>query len=118
MKKTIFAATIIALSLVAFLSTFTPAFAADKILDTKVKQVVTKNDKNGNEYTRLTISETKDLNGVKYSTDTAVMCFGDTVVKAKTLKSGDSLKAVVTENEYKGRISYNLIAFVAPDTKK
>ena len=118
MKRNTFISTLAIMFALIFITSFTPAFAADKMLDTKVKQVVTKNDKNGNEYTRLTISETKDLNGVKYSTETAVMCFGDTVVKAKTLKSGDNLKAVVTENEYKGRISYNLIAFVAPDTKK
>lgn len=106
---------------IMFIMMFTvnQAFSADQILDTKVKQVVTKLDKNGNEYTRIMISEMREKNGIKYPADVMVMCFNDTVAKAKTLKVGDNLKAVVSESVYQGRTNYNLVAFVnhAPVSK-
>ena len=104
---------LVAIMFVLFItSVITPAFSADIMLDTKINQVVTKNDKNGNPFTRFVISETRDMNGVAYQVDTIVMCFGSTVDKAKTFKAGDTLKAIVSQNEYQGRLNYNLIAFV------
>ncbi len=90
-----------------------PAFTADKIIDTEIKTMAVKNDKNGNEFCRFIIVESKELSGVKYKADTVVMVFGaDLVEQAKTYSEGTKLKAIVATNEYKGRVNYNLIAFV------
>ncbi len=87
-------------------------YAADKIIQTSIEKVTTKLDKNGNEYVQIIIKEGRELNGVKYKTDVVVMCFGSTADAAKDLKVGDPLKAVVAENEYRGRLNYNLVAVI------
>ena len=95
------------------ISFISPAFTADKIIDTEIKTMAVKNDKNGNEFCRFIITESKELSGVKYKADTVVMVFGaDLVEQAKTYSEGAKLKAIVATNEYKGRVNYNLIAFV------
>ena len=109
--------TLVIVSLMAILTIcFTStSFAADKIIDTKIKTMTIQNDKNGNEYCRFIITEEKELSGVKYSADTIVMAFGADLVaqvKSKQLSDGAQLKAIVAQNEYRGRINYNLIAFV------
>jgi len=86
--------------------------AADLILDTEIQSMAIANDKNGNEYVRFIIQEEKSLNGVSYTADTVVMCFGSAVAKAKTFSEGDTLKAIASQNEYRGRMNYNILAFV------
>ena len=88
-----------------------PAMALDKMLDAKIVSASTSTDKNGAEYVRILISEDRDLQGVKYTQTVAVMAFGEMVKKAKALKSGDTLKAVCSEREYRGRTSYTILAF-------
>ncbi|MBI9082720.1 MAG: hypothetical protein JEZ11_03925 [Desulfobacterales bacterium] len=88
------------------------AIAADQLLDTKVDSVVTKIDRNGNAYVRAIISEKKEISGVAYDATTAVMFFGEQVAFGKTLKAGSPLKAIVAANEYKGRVSYTVLARV------
>jgi hypothetical protein len=87
------------------------AIASDKMLDAKIVSASTSTDKNGAEYVRILISEDRSLQGVKYTQTVAVMAFGEMVAKAKGLKSGDTLKAVCSEREYRGRISYTVLAF-------
>jgi hypothetical protein len=103
-------ALIIALSLVIGICSI--ASASDKLLDTEVKQVTIAQDKNGNDYGRIIIVENRELNGVKYTTDVVCMAFGSTVDGAKKLSAGDTIKAVVAENEYRGRLNYNIISFI------
>jgi len=86
--------------------------AQDKILDTEIKTVTIAQDKNGNDYGRIIIVEQRELNGIKYTTDVVCMAFGSTVENARELTAGDKFKAVVAENEYKGRLNYNIISFI------
>ena len=88
------------------------AVAAEKIIDTTADQVTVALDKNGNEYVRVIVSEPKTLQGISYTAQTAVMCFGSTVEEAKTLQEGDPIKAIVSEQEWKGRTSYTLVQLI------
>ena len=88
------------------------ASATEKLIETKITQAVTKPDKNGNDYTRFIVQEERELNGIEYEVGIPVMSFGELVEKAKTYKEGDTVKAIVSVNEYQGRTSYNVIAFV------
>ena len=100
------------LALVSFLAVPAVAMAADKILNTKITSATTAIDKNGNQYVRLLISEQRNLKGVKYDVEVPVMIFGAMVNKAKGLKSGDKIKAVVASREYQGRTSYTVRALL------
>jgi Cu/Ag efflux protein CusF len=85
------------------------AQAADKMLTATLSQdVVTKLDKNGNEYSRAIFSEPRSLDGVTYQKDVVIMAFGDKSADLKGMKAGDALKAVVSENIYKGNLNYVL----------
>jgi len=103
---------IIAVLAIGTLGSLSIAFAADKLLDTKIESITVKNDKNGNPFARIIIKEARKLNGVAYETTVPVMVFGDLVASAKVLKAGETLKAVVSQNEYQGRMNYNVIAFI------
>lgn len=107
MKKSLMA--VLILCILAF-AVF--ASAADLMLDTTVKSVTIATDKNSNDYVRFIIVEDKELNGIAYKADVIVMSFGSTVERAKTFSDGDTMKAIVSQNEYKGRTNYNIIAFV------
>jgi len=88
------------------------AMALEFMLSATVNQTVTKLDKNGNEYVRLIVTQDRALDGVKYSTSLPVMCFGSSVEDAKTLKVGDSFKAITQSNVYNGRESFRMIKLV------
>ena len=90
-----------------------PAIAADKLLDVKITNAVEKVDKNGNPYMRLSFDEEKTLGATKYNESKTIMVFSDKLglVKALDIKAGSNLKAVCSENEYKGRMGYVLVAF-------
>ena len=83
--------------------------AADKILDTTVRSVTQSIDKRGNEYVRIIVADQRELNGVKYETDAALMAFGAQVPEAKTIKANSKIKAIVNGREYNGRLSYTLL---------
>ena len=101
---------LLALALVCFLAV--PAFAVDKIINSKIDSATTAIDKNGNQYVRLIINEARKVQGVTYDVGVPVMVFGKLAKKAKTLKAGDMLKAVVASREYRGNTSYTLRAFL------
>jgi len=88
------------------------SFAADKMLDTTISKISIQQDKNGNDYARIIIQEDRALNGIAYTTSVVVMCFGSTVEKAKTYSDGDAFKAIVSQNEYRGRLNYNVVSFI------
>lgn len=87
----------------------TVSMATDIIVEKKIKQIVFKKDKNGADYARVIVSQTKTLDGVTYDKDTSMMGFGDTTKELKGYKKGQMLKAVVTENQFRGGISYNIL---------
>lgn len=92
------------------------ALAADKLITAKITDTATKLDRNGNEYVRLIIEESRSLQGVAYDADVPVMVFAsggsDLIEKAKALKPGDTLRAICDGRQYQGRVSYTLRAFV------
>jgi hypothetical protein len=103
--------TILGAFLAITLLAVSPVQAKEIMLSAPIKSMVTKADKNGNEYVRFIVTEQRELNGTAYTVGTAVMCFGDTVAKAKEYSEGDTLNAIVNSRFYKGRKSYTLIAF-------
>jgi hypothetical protein len=101
----------IAICLTLILSFFAAyATAAEKAITAKADQVTVAKDKNGHEYVRVTITEQRELSGMKYTTGVPVMFFGALVEKAKTLKAGNSFTAIVQPKDYQGRTSYTGIA--------
>lgn len=88
------------------------AVAADTMISSEVQEVKIANDKNGNEYARLTISEPRVFNGVKYNASVLCMAFGPNVQAAKQLKTGDTIKAIVSERTYNGSKNYTIQAIL------
>jgi len=104
---------LIGFTLLIALVVFTPmVFSADKVLDATVDSVVTSLDKNGNEYTRVIVMETKKLQGVEYEDGTAAMAFGSLSEDIKNMQPGDNLKAIVATREYQGQTSYTIKALL------
>ena len=99
---------------VAFIWLYTPspALAAEKVLDATVDTLTESIDKNGHPYIRIIIQESRAIQGNDYIVGIPVMCFRDTVVKARELSPGDSFKAVVQPREYQGRSSYTLLKWL------
>ena len=88
------------------------ASAAERVVDLEITDVVTRLDRNGNEYTRLIVQEQKKLQGVEYKVGLPAMAFGAMNDKAKDLKPGDRLKAIVSDREYQGRSSLTIVQFL------
>jgi hypothetical protein len=101
-----------AIAIAILLVTIMSVQAADKIINTKVDQVTIQISKNGNEYGRALIKETRTLSGISYESTVPVMFFGDNVKIAKALKQGDNLKVIVSEKEWNGSPSYTVITAV------
>ena len=85
------------------------AMAAEQVINLPITGKVIAPDRNGNEYVRLIVGETKSLQGVEYSVGNAAMAFGATVEKAKMLEIGDTLKAIVQSRVFNGRASYTIL---------
>ena len=98
--------------LAIMLSATNHVYAKDVMLESKIQNVTVNLDKNGNEYVRVIIEKQKELNGVAYTIGVPVMAFGDIVNQARNLIEGDSLKAICSAGEYKGRTSYTLLAII------
>ena len=108
-------AIIMAMAVLAMAFTITPVYAADDmILDTTIKSVTIKNDKNGDEYVRYIILEKASLNGVSYTKGVSLTGFSSSIdmIQAKEYKAGDPIKAIVTPGDWNGRKTYTLVAFI------
>ena len=86
-----------------------PAVALDVMLQAPITDVQTLLDKNGNEYVRVIVAETRTLNGIKYQTETPVMAFGSQVNSAKQLKAGSDFKGICASRVYQDRVSYTIL---------
>jgi cell division protein FtsL len=86
--------------------------AAEVLIDTEIQQMTVEKDKNGEEYIRFIIQEDRSLNGIAYTADVVTMAFGSAVEKAKTLKEGDTLRAIASTNEYQGRLNYSILQII------
>jgi len=105
MKKIIVITIIAILSLIAA----TNVSAKDKIITTEIQKVYHKQDKNGEPYTRLVISEKRQLNGIEYPASVLLMAFSDVSDQVANLSAGDKLKAIVSESQYNGSVNYRLV---------
>ena len=107
---TILLALIMALAACIFVG---QTYAEDKILNTRVDSATIALDKNGNEYVRFIITESRNLSGVQYLKSLPVMAFGGHVAMAKSYKAGDDLKAVVNYRKLAdGRESYTILDYI------
>lgn len=88
------------------------AYGEDVVLKAPVESAETMIDKNGNEYVRLIITETRELGGVEYDAGVPVMAFGDAVAQAKDIAVGDQLAVVADKSGFEGRTSYSIRAFI------
>jgi hypothetical protein len=100
----------IVLAIVSFCWVSTP-FAADEALTFKPSSVTVSKDRNGQEYVRMIYGETRELNGIKYSTGASVNAYGENVAAAKKFKAGDTVSCVVSKKNYNGTIYYTVLAF-------
>lgn len=105
--QTVFIAFILVLALGLAIAT-----AGEKILTATAESVVTKLDKNGNEYTRIIVQEGKTLQGIAYNVGVPVMFFGQTNQAGSQIAEGDSFKCIVSENLYNGRKNYSVITVI------
>lgn len=84
--------------------------AGDRIVTGQITSAVVSQDKNGKDYVRISIPETKTLNGVKYTEEILVFAFGNTVDKARALKPGDKVSMIVNTSQRNGYTNHRLVA--------
>lgn len=109
MKRSV-SAVLVAIAIVFCIASF--ASAAEIMLQKEIKNIVFKNDKNGQPYARVMIGDTATLNGVSYAKDVSAMAFGDVSASLKGYKKGMTLKAVATQGEYKGNKTFTILKVV------
>ena len=101
---------LVILSIIAMLFCFTTvAMAEDVLIDKPIQKIENALDKNGNPYVRIIVNEMRTLNGVEYEVGVAVMAFSSTVSAVKSLKEGDTLKAICASRLYKENRSYTIL---------
>jgi hypothetical protein len=89
------------------------ASASEVLVQAKVDSVTVALDKNGKTYVRVIVNEERSLNGIKYQIGVPCMLFGEELVRdGKSIRKGDSFKAIAQPREYMGRVSYTVIALV------
>jgi saccharopine dehydrogenase-like NADP-dependent oxidoreductase len=89
-----------------------PAFAGERIVDLPITQKVVALDKNGQEYTRLIVTENKVIQGVSYPLGIPAMGFGEMHISLQDLNVGDNLKAVVQDRNFQGRSSLTILKLI------
>jgi len=92
-KHSMFIATLVIL--IAIFAYAGMLLAADVMLSGKLTTVTQKVSGKGNPYTLLILPEQKELNGVKYTSETQVLCFKD---ECKALKAGDNVKFIAKKS--------------------
>ena len=97
------------LSVITFMSSQT--MAADMMIEGKITSVTQKVSKNGNAYVIFVVPENKELNGVKYTTETSVFCFNH-ISTAKLLKAGDPVKVIAKRISKDGNEFTTLVQFL------
>jgi len=100
----------LAVILVMFLPAIAPA--EDVLLNARIQDVAIALDKNGKQYVRIIVNEERSLKGIAYEVGVPVLGFGGHAEKARSLKKGDTLKAVCDRKESQGRITYFILKLV------
>lgn len=97
-------------AVLAFMLCVVPmAMAAESLIELQITDKVVAPDRNGNEYVRLIVGETRTIQGVEYQIGVPAMAFGSHVEQAKALNIGDTLKAIVNSRVFNGRESYTIL---------
>jgi len=109
MKK-IIATALIAANLIAFVVSL--ATASYSLIQAQVVSVHESVTKNSQPYVRIIINERRTLNGIEYTAPVPAIAFGHLVPKAKTMKPGTTLKAIVTKSTLNGKTSYVINAIL------
>lgn len=102
------------LCLAAILVMFLPATAPaeDVLLNARIQDVAIALDKNGKQYVRIIVNEERSLKGIAYEVGVPVLGFGSHAEKARSLKKGDTLKAVCDRKESQGKVTYFILKLV------
>jgi saccharopine dehydrogenase-like NADP-dependent oxidoreductase len=106
---------LIALSVLLFLlvAAIQEAPASESLKEFTVDSAVSRVDRNGNQYVRFIVEETRSLQGVSYTVGVPVMAFGELAAEAAKYPAGSQVKAIVRHSTLNdGRESYSIIAFV------
>ena len=113
MRK-LFALSIIAtLVIMLVLSLSIPAaHAKDVVIKAQVTSVTKALDKNGNSYTRIIVEESRELNGIAYTSGVPVMAFSEIAGQVKGLKAGDTLHVIAAKRTFEGRDSYTILKVI------
>lgn len=103
--------------LAAFLVVFAllvaaPAMAKDVILQGTISDIAILLDKNGNEYVRIILPETRTLSGIQYNVEVVATGFRNAVTQCEGLRKGDTLKAVADQHLFQGKIYYRILKVV------
>lgn len=88
------------------------AQAEDVLLNARIQDVAIALDKNGKQYVRIIVNEERSLKGIAYEVGVPVLGFGSHAEKARSLKKGDTLKAVCDRKESQGRVTYFILKLV------
>jgi hypothetical protein len=103
MKKTLLIAAAMILMLTA------ASFAEDLMITAKVAKVVSdKLDKSGSPFAVIVIQEERTLSGVAYVADAPIFATGPARDEALKIKSGDSMRAIVSKRTVNGDTVYSL----------
>jgi hypothetical protein len=88
------------------------ASAKDLLIEGIADSVVNKLDKRGRPYTRIIITEQRQIQGISYNASVPVMFFQELAKPAAEIEKGQSFRAIVQKREYQGRTSYTALALI------
>lgn len=106
------------LAVIGFVWCSTPAHATEQLLTFKAESVSVLKDKNGAEYVRIIMSETKSSNGINYKSSAPINAYRELVADAMKIKPGDTVTCMADKNEYQGKTFYRVLGFKSAVAKK
>jgi hypothetical protein len=119
MKKSIsFIGLMAILAIIGFVWCSTPAHAVEQLLTFKADSVTVLKDKNGADYVRIIMSETKSANGISYKSSAPINAYREMVSEAMKIKPGDTVTCMADKNEYQGKTFYRVLGFKSAVAKK
>lgn len=85
------------------------AVAKEVVVKAQIASIVTATDKNGDEYVRAIVNETKTISGIQVEVGVPAMFFGDKKPMADGLTAGQSIRFIGQTRYFNGRKSYNVL---------
>jgi len=106
------------LAVIGFVWCSTPAHATEQLLTFKAESVTVLKDKNGADYVRIIMSESKTSNGITYKSSAPINAYREMVSDAMKIKPGDTVTCMADKNEYQGKTFYRVLGFKSAVAKK